>query len=175
MRKSIGYLCLIVVAIILKADRSLFGRIIVMAENRNLQMSQILAHPLGPLPWSLATPDGQLRKTNKAALAAHFKKMSSPVEHPPNHGRMASVIDLALFRAEHVVSQVIDAACICSGGIPLAYKRLQFPDQSGLDIPVITKLGENFLQSWVTCYQFESTQLSFTGECTNRVASRHSM
>jgi hypothetical protein len=85
-------------AVILKADRSLFGRIIVMAENRNLQMAQILAHPLGPLPWSLATPDGQLRKTNKAALAAHFnmlKKMSTPVKHPPNHGRMhmATVID----------------------------------------------------------------------------------
>jgi hypothetical protein len=88
-------------AVILKADRSLFGRIIVTADNRNLQIAQILAHTsytLGPLPWSLATPDGQLRKTNKAALAAHFnmlKKMSTPVKHPPNHGRMhmATVID----------------------------------------------------------------------------------
>jgi hypothetical protein len=34
-----------------------------------------------------------LRKTNKAALAAHFKKMSSPVDHSPNHGRVATVID----------------------------------------------------------------------------------
>ena len=36
-------------AIILKADRSLFGRIIVMAQQHNLQMEYILSHPLGPL------------------------------------------------------------------------------------------------------------------------------
>ena len=35
---------------ILKADRSLFGRIIVMAQGRNLQMDDILSHPIGPLP-----------------------------------------------------------------------------------------------------------------------------
>lgn len=41
------------------------GRIFVMAQG--LQMEDILAHPLGPLPWSLATADGLLRKTNKAS------------------------------------------------------------------------------------------------------------
>ena len=39
-------------SIILKADRSLFGRIIVIAQERSLQMDAILSHPLGPLPWS---------------------------------------------------------------------------------------------------------------------------
>ena len=38
---------------ILKADRYLFGRIIVMAQGRNLQMDDILLHPLGPLPLPL--------------------------------------------------------------------------------------------------------------------------
>ena len=37
-------------SIILKADRSLFGRIIVIAQERSLQMDAILSHPLGPLP-----------------------------------------------------------------------------------------------------------------------------
>ena len=41
--------------IILKADKSLFGRIIVMAQGRNLKMEDILSHPLGPLPWALST------------------------------------------------------------------------------------------------------------------------
>ena len=54
--------------IILKADRSLFGRIIVMAQGRNLKMEDILSHPLGPLPWALSTHDGLLRKTNKTTL-----------------------------------------------------------------------------------------------------------
>ena len=44
----------------LKADRSLFGRIIMMAQGRNLQMEDNLSHPLGPLSWALSTPDGLL-------------------------------------------------------------------------------------------------------------------
>ena len=60
-----------------KSDRSLFGRITVMTQYRDLKMSEILSHPLWPLPWSLATPDGQLRKT-KATLATHFQKIYRP-------------------------------------------------------------------------------------------------
>ena len=41
--------------IILKADRSLFGRITVMAQRHSLCMEDILSHPLGPLPWTVAT------------------------------------------------------------------------------------------------------------------------
>eukprot|EP00058_Branchiostoma_floridae_P000336 XP_002585824.1 hypothetical protein BRAFLDRAFT_111039 [Branchiostoma floridae] len=44
--------------VILKADRRLFAQMIVIAESRNLKMREVLSHPLGPLPWSLATPDG---------------------------------------------------------------------------------------------------------------------
>ncbi len=72
------------------------GRIVVMAQGRNLQIDDsheyydttiILfandtkriindwIHPLGLLPWALATPDGFLRKTNKAALATLFQRM----------------------------------------------------------------------------------------------------
>ena len=61
-------------SIILKADRSLFGRIIVIAQERSLQMDYILSHPLGPLPWALSSADGLLRKTNKASLASLLQK-----------------------------------------------------------------------------------------------------
>ena len=44
--------------IILKADRTLFGRIIVMAQKRSIQMENILSHPLGLLPVALFSPDG---------------------------------------------------------------------------------------------------------------------
>ena len=77
--------------IILKADRSLFGRIIVMAQSRNLKMEDIFSHPLGPLPWALATPDGLLRKTNKASLATALQKSVIVADQlPPNP---ACVID----------------------------------------------------------------------------------
>ena len=47
---------------------------ILIAENRKLQMREVLIHPLGPLPWALSTADGSLRKTNKAALAKELQK-----------------------------------------------------------------------------------------------------
>ena len=48
----------------------LFDRVIVMAQGRNLKMEDILYNLLGPLPWALSTPDGLLRKIEKASLAA---------------------------------------------------------------------------------------------------------
>ena len=75
----------------LKADRSLFGRIIVMAQGRDIQMEDILSHPLGPLPWALSTPDGFLRQTNKAALATLIQKNVQPAERIPDN--CAAVID----------------------------------------------------------------------------------
>ena len=77
--------------LILKADRSLFGRIIVMAQRRNLKMDDILSHPLGPLPWALSTPDGLLRKTNKASLATTLQKDVAVAEQHP--GNSASIDD----------------------------------------------------------------------------------
>ena len=52
--------------IVLKADRNLFGHMIVVAQSREIDMKQVLSHPLGPIPWALANGDGSLRKTDKA-------------------------------------------------------------------------------------------------------------
>ena len=52
--------------ITLQADRNLFGHMILAAESQTLNLKDVRAHPLGPIPWALATPDGSLRKTNKA-------------------------------------------------------------------------------------------------------------
>jgi hypothetical protein len=60
--------------VILKADRALFAQMIIIAENRKLKISEVLCHPLGPLPLSLASADGSLRKTNKASLAKELQK-----------------------------------------------------------------------------------------------------
>jgi len=76
---------------ILKANRSLFGRIIVMAQGHNLKMEEILSHPLGPLPWALSTPDGLLRKTNKASLATSLQNNVALGEKLPDN--FTTVID----------------------------------------------------------------------------------
>ena len=86
-------------AVILKADSSLFGRIIVIAQARSLNMEDILSHPLGPLPWALSTPDGLLRKTKQSNLATALQKNFALQEkHPENS---ATVVD-----GMHLVQQV---------------------------------------------------------------------
>ena len=77
--------------VILKADRRLLAQMIVIAESRNLQMKEVLSHPLGPLPWSLATPDGLMRKTNKASLAKELQKNVQSADSIPQPS--ACVID----------------------------------------------------------------------------------
>ena len=64
--------------IILKADRRLFGTMILIAKNRKLDMHAVFCHPLGPLPWSLA---GTMKKINKSALAKHLESMVDPAEN----------------------------------------------------------------------------------------------
>lgn len=41
-------------------------------------MKEVLKHPLGPIPWSLANVDGTLKKTNKAALARKLEAKAAP-------------------------------------------------------------------------------------------------
>lgn len=78
-------------SVILKADRWLFGRMIVMGQKRDLNMKDLMHYPLGPLPWSLAAADGSLRKTNKAALATSIKKNAPLADSLPIHS--ATIID----------------------------------------------------------------------------------
>ena len=69
--------------VILRADRTLFAQMIILSQNRHLSMKEVLGHPLGPLPWSLANSDGSLRKTNKATIAREFEKNTLPANLIP--------------------------------------------------------------------------------------------
>ena len=69
--------------IVLKADRAVFSQMIIIAETRQLSMREVLSHPLGPFPWSLAAPDGSLKKTTKAVLAKELEKDTPAVENLP--------------------------------------------------------------------------------------------
>lgn len=45
-------------SIILRADRSMFGRMIVKGKSRKIEVKELLRHSLSPLHWALATPKG---------------------------------------------------------------------------------------------------------------------
>ena len=70
--------------IILKAYHKLFGSMVLAATYSDLDMRNVLQHPLGPLPWSLANCDGTARKTNKASLARLLEKRILPAESVPS-------------------------------------------------------------------------------------------
>ena len=48
---------------ILKASYFLFARIIILGQNRKIEVRELLHYSLGPLPWARATPEGFPRKT----------------------------------------------------------------------------------------------------------------
>ena len=78
-------------------------------------MSNVLSHPLGPLPWALANGDGTLRKTNKAALARELEKQVLPAENISMVS--ATIIDgLSLVQKikgnDQTFSQLADSALI---------------------------------------------------------------
>lgn len=77
--------------VVLQADRKLFGHMVLVAESRNLLMTDVLSHPLGPLPWSLANGDGTLRKTSKSVLTRELEKQVLPAETIPEPS--ATIID----------------------------------------------------------------------------------
>ena len=68
--------------VVLKAEINLFGHMILVAQSRQLHTRDVLAHPLGPLPWALANADGSLRKTTKVALARVGEKRFSSRRYP---------------------------------------------------------------------------------------------
>ena len=68
--------------VVLKVKIKLFGHMILVAQSRQLHTRDVLAQPLGPLPWwALANA---LRKTTKVALARELERSVSPAEDNPD-------------------------------------------------------------------------------------------
>lgn len=63
----------------ISADRSLFGRLLVAAKSREINLRDVLTYELSSIPFSLAHADGTLRKTTKSVLMSEIEKVESPV------------------------------------------------------------------------------------------------
>ena len=66
----------------LRMERDLFGRILVIALEKTVDIRQVLEYPLTPVPLCLFHADGDMNKTNKAKL---FKVLEDrvPSHNPP--------------------------------------------------------------------------------------------
>jgi len=70
-------------ASVLKSTRDMFGRLLVIGQSRELSMEKLLSYPLGPLPLSIATPDGSPVKTVKAKLLRALEDNVQPLTSIP--------------------------------------------------------------------------------------------
>jgi hypothetical protein len=63
----------------IKAERNLFGQLVMLSEQHDISLDKTLSYPLGPVPWALATADGCPVKTDKAKL---MHRLEAGVDHP---------------------------------------------------------------------------------------------
>ncbi|GFO27713.1 hypothetical protein PoB_005421800 [Plakobranchus ocellatus] len=52
----------------MKAERNIFGQLLVLSQEYQIDMEKVLKYPLSPVPWSLSSPGGLPLKINKATL-----------------------------------------------------------------------------------------------------------
>ena len=65
--------------VILHASKDIFFKLAIIAQKRSVDLKLVFEYPLGPLPLSLAEPDGTLKKTVKSSLMHKFEQDLDPV------------------------------------------------------------------------------------------------
>ena len=51
-----------------KAQRNIFGQLLMLTMKRNIDLQKVISFPLSPVPFALGTPDGLPMKTDKSVL-----------------------------------------------------------------------------------------------------------
>ena len=59
--------------LLLKENRNLLGRMLIIAQARDLDLREVFTYPLGPVPEVFANFDESMTKTNKAVIAHHLE------------------------------------------------------------------------------------------------------
>ena len=66
----------------IKAERNIFGQLVLLSKDNNISIERALTYPLGPVPWQLATADGSPMNTDKAKILHHLEGEISHSERP---------------------------------------------------------------------------------------------
>ena len=61
------------------ADRDLFGRLLIVANARQISLMEVMTYELSPIPCALTHHDGTLRKNSKCQLASIIEKQVNVV------------------------------------------------------------------------------------------------
>ena len=77
--------------ITVKADRDLFGRLLIIAGAREVNLREVLSYGLSPVPCALAHQDDTLRKTVKSVMAALLEDGIDSIPPGFQQQRIASI------------------------------------------------------------------------------------
>lgn len=67
-----------------RAERNLLGRLLLLSQSNDVSLEKLFAYQLGPIPWSIATTDGSLVKTDKAQLMHCLEETAQTVADGEN-------------------------------------------------------------------------------------------
>lgn len=102
------------------ADRELFGRLLVAAKNRDINLKEVLSYELCSVPIALAHPDGSLRKTAKSTLMPLLEKdITCSSSLPTSQFPTACLID-----AMALIQMVKSAGSATFGELSLKYEEI---------------------------------------------------
>jgi len=65
-----------------KAERNLLGRLLMLSQTYDISLDKVFEYQLGPIPWTLATADGGMTKTDKAQLMHHLELKGESCSKP---------------------------------------------------------------------------------------------
>ncbi|MCG8044917.1 MAG: hypothetical protein N0E48_04465, partial [Candidatus Thiodiazotropha endolucinida] len=103
------------------ADRELFGRLIIAAKARDIDVKDVLTYELSSVPFALAHSDGTLRKVNKSTLLAILERditVSARISKPNDQTRTCLIIDgMAL------IQMMKTGGCITFGDMAVMYYK----------------------------------------------------
>ena len=74
------------------AQRNIFGELLMLSTDHELDLQKVLAYPLSPIPWALATPDGLLTKTDKSVLMHKLESPAALADATSNTNTLKEVI-----------------------------------------------------------------------------------
>ena len=81
--KLVKRLCVKGKEVIIQSDWSLFARLLVIQEKREISIREVLPHSLGPVAWSLATPEERIYKSVKSKLLNALEERIKTVDKIP--------------------------------------------------------------------------------------------
>ena len=69
----------------IRTDQETFARLLLIKQKSKVNLKEVLTYELGPLPLSIYSYDGSLRKTQKSKLFQHLKSSLVTCEAIPEN------------------------------------------------------------------------------------------